>query len=157
MTNRGGRAQKHYQDSCLVLPDRTHAIPINGKHINSSKQACRTRTLCNVEGFDVVTDSAPPHCNPCWFKVTRSSFDNYLPVFKQKRCFGVTDTLPYTDTLTDVHAGLSCSHQVQGKRRVTTGNYEWLGASWDLTPSCWTDFLFNWLSSSTWHHQSFRL
>lgn len=31
MTNRGGRAQKHYQDSCLVLPDRTHADPISGK------------------------------------------------------------------------------------------------------------------------------
>lgn len=126
MTNRGGRAQKHYQDSCLVLPDRTHAIPINAKRINSSKQAHRTMTLCNVEGFDVVTGSAPLHRNPCWFKVTRSSFDNRLPVFKQKRMnfFGVVDALPYTDTLTHVHAGLSSSHQVQGKRRVTTGNYE---------------------------------
>lgn len=28
MTNRGGRAQKHYQDYCLVLPDPTHAIRI---------------------------------------------------------------------------------------------------------------------------------
>lgn len=31
MTNRGGRAQKHYQDFCLVLPDPTHAVAISGK------------------------------------------------------------------------------------------------------------------------------
>lgn len=105
MTNRGGRAQKHYQDSCLVLPDRTHAIPINAKRINSSKQAHRTRTPCNVEGFDVVTGHAPPHSNPCWFKVTRTSFDNHLPVFKQKKdevfwCSWHTSIYRYSDPCT---------------------------------------------------------
>lgn len=53
MTNTGGRAQKHYQDYCPVLPDPTHAIPIIFLPLLYSKQA---------PSFDIEGVAPPQTC-----------------------------------------------------------------------------------------------
>lgn len=45
MTNRGGRAQKYYQDYCLVLLDPTHAIPIISQPLHSENKQSATSII----------------------------------------------------------------------------------------------------------------
>lgn len=72
MTNRGGRAQKHYQDDCRVLPDPTHR-----PRLCILKNEQRPSTPCNIAGMSVITGAAPPHyLRLCLFIVTQSSSDS---------------------------------------------------------------------------------
>lgn len=54
MTNRGGRAQKHYQDYCLVLLDPTRGIPIISQPLHSLNQTDSN----NVVGTGIIKGAA---------------------------------------------------------------------------------------------------
>lgn len=146
MTNRGGRAQKRYQDGYLVLTEPTHAIPVIFLPLLSSKPA----RSCGAErrrrgglGARLLT-------------LVPASFVKAVPSrLSSKHRDGREDgvvAVPHAELLTGATRLIRAAEAQHNNRKFWV-----IGSILRSDPQLFDWFSFNWLSSATWHHQSFRL